>query len=104
MNTNPDSAQFQHQTPYFKVTSRLQNLTKVRETGAKTSKLLLANHSNKVHLIPSYRERVITVLVKPCPKTRNQNAAENYQTSNVFSESITTPNHTKFVPKLKGIE
>jgi len=76
MNINPDSAQFQHQTPYFKVTSRLQHLTKVRETGAKTSQISLANHSNKVHLIPSYRERVITVLVKPCPKNRNQNPAE----------------------------
>ena len=75
-NTNPDSAQSQHQTSYFRVTSRPQYLTKIRETDAKTSQISLANHSNKVHLIRSYRERVITVLVKPCPKTRNQNPAE----------------------------
>jgi len=28
----------------------------------------------------------------------------NYQTLIVFSESVSSPNHTKFVPKLKGIE
>jgi len=40
------------------------------------SGITLTNNNNKVHWIPSYRERVITVLVKPCPKTRNKNPAE----------------------------
>jgi len=75
-NTNPDSAQSQHQTSYFRVTSRLQYLTKIRETCAKTSYVSLSNHSNNNHLFRSYTERVLTTLVKPCPKTRNKIPAE----------------------------
>jgi len=51
-------------------------LTKIRETGAKTAEISLSNNSNNNHLIRSYRERVYTILVKPCPKTRKQNPAE----------------------------
>jgi len=49
---------------------------KLSETGTKTFVISLANYSIKNHLIPSYREKVLTVLVEPCPKTRNQVPAE----------------------------
>jgi hypothetical protein len=66
------SAQNLHLTSYFKIISRPQYWTKISETGTKTSVISLANHSIKNHLIPSYREKVITVLMEPCPRTRNQ--------------------------------
>ena len=68
------------------------------------SGISLSNHSIKNHLIPSYREKVLTILVKPCHKTRKQNPCRNYQTSNAFSEFVSDLNHMEFMFKLKGIE
>jgi hypothetical protein len=65
------SAQILHQSPYFKIVSWLQYWVKIRETSAKTTVISLANHSNKNHLFRSYREKVITILVELCSKTRN---------------------------------
>jgi len=65
---NPNSAQILHQVPYFKVISRPQYWTKIRETNNEMSGISLANHSNKDHLILSYREKDLTDLVELCPK------------------------------------
>jgi len=62
--------------PQLQTRPRKSILAKISETGTKTSGISLANHSIKNHLIPSYREKVLTVLVKLCPKTHNQNPAE----------------------------
>jgi predicted ABC-class ATPase len=98
------SAQILHQSPYFKIVSGLQYWAKIRETSAKTTAISLANHSNKNHLFRSYREKVITILVELCSKTRNQKSSRIYSTSNALSEVITNPKHMKFISKSKGIK
>jgi hypothetical protein len=87
-NRTQNSAQNLHMVPYFKVVSRPQYLTKICKNGAKTTEILLANHSKKNHLIRSYREKVITILVELCPKTRNQLPAGFYQLQLHFPNSF----------------
>jgi hypothetical protein len=71
------------------------------------SVISLAFYSIKNYSIRSYREKVLTVLVEPCPITRKHflQPFQHYcPTSNAFSESVSNPNHTKSISKLKGIK
>jgi len=84
----PRLCTFLHQVPYFQVVSRPQYLTKISETNTKTSAISLDIHRNNNHLIQSYRERVLTILVEPCPKTRKQIPAFVLKLRTRFSNSF----------------
>jgi hypothetical protein len=101
---NLGSAQNPTSVLNFKIVYRFQYWTKISETGAKTSGISLANHINNNHLIRSYREKVLTILVESCPKTRKQFFQQKFTTSNSLSEFVPNPNHIKFIFKLKEIK